>query len=253
MLVEVSHLSRRYGAGASAVPALHDVSFSIGAGEYVAIMGPSGSGKTTLINLIGLLDRPTSGSLCFAGVEVTRLSPDRLARIRNRDIGFIFQSYNLLSRYTALENVELPLVYAGIRRSERRRLAEVTLERVGLRHRAWHWPAQLSGGEQQRVAVARALVSQPQLLLADEPTGALDSRMGLQILALLQSLNQAGNTILMVTHDQHIASHASRILQLQDGALVDDRPVIDRSYAEVMLQALGSPRLEIAPEPLHAL
>jgi putative ABC transport system ATP-binding protein len=241
MLVEAAHLSRRYGTGSTAVSALSDVSFSIGKGEYVAIMGPSGSGKTTLMNLLGLLDRPSSGSLRLSGANVTHLSPDRLAQIRNREIGFIFQSYNLLSRYTAVENVELPLVYAGVRRKERRRRAEAALERVGLAHRANHWPAQLSGGEQQRVAISRALVSNPALLLADEPTGALDSRTGKQVLELLASLNQAGNTIIMVTHDLQIAAHAKRLLRLHDGSLVEDRPVTQRrEYTRTLRQALRS-------------
>lgn len=177
------------------------------------------------MNLIGLLDRPSSGQLMLADEDVTRLSHDRLAELRNRHIGFVFQAYNLLPRNTTLENVELPLIYSGTKRSVRKHRAKASLEAVGLSHRLHHWPNELSGGEQQRVAIARALVGNPALILADEPTGALDSRSGRGVLALFQSLNRDGRTIIMVTHDEHVARHAKRILRLQDGTLLSDEAV----------------------------
>src|SRR3954463_6362473 len=222
MLLEADRLSRSYGAGDAAVNALTETSFAVSEGEFVAIMGPSGSGKSTLMNLIGLLDRPTSGRLVLAGEDTTGLDHDRLAGLRNRRIGFVFQAYNLLARNTTLENVEMPLVYAGLRGSKRHLQARAALEAVGLSHRVDHWPGELSGGEQQRVAIARALVGNPALILADEPTGALDSQTGENILALFQSLHQSGRTIVMVTHDENIARHARRILRLQDGAILRD-------------------------------
>jgi len=225
MLLAADKLTRQYGRGKTAVTALAEVSFGIDPGEFVAIMGPSGSGKSTLMNLIGLLDRPSSGRLVFKGEEVSGLAHDRLAAVRNRDIGFVFQSYNLLARHTALENVEMPLIYAGVRRKVRARRAEAALEAVGLAERGGHGPGELSGGEQQRVAIARALVGDPALILADEPTGALDSRSGSDILALFEALNAGGRTVIMVTHDAAIARHARRVIRLQDGAVVDDREV----------------------------
>jgi len=220
MLLEAQNLTRTYGRSASAVPALSNVSININSGEFVAIMGPSGSGKSTLMNLIGLLDRPSSGKLLFFGRDTTALSHDQLAQLRNRQIGFVFQSYNLLPRNTALENVEVPLVYARVGRTERIRRATTLLAAVGLEHRAHHWPSTLSGGEQQRVAIARALICDPALILADEPTGALDSRTGSEIMRLLQDLNRAGRTIVLVTHDDHVALYASRLIQLRDGVVV---------------------------------
>jgi putative ABC transport system ATP-binding protein len=187
------------------------------------------------MNLVGLLDRPTSGRLVLAGEDTTGLDHDRLATLRNRRIGFVFQAYNLLARNTTLENVEMPLVYAGLSGRKRRLRARAALEGVGLAHRVDHWPGELSGGEQQRVAIARALVGDPALVLADEPTGALDSRSGLSILALFQTLNRAGRTILMVTHDEHVARHARRILRLQDGALVADIGVAEPLDAQAVL------------------
>jgi|ERR1043165_2261342 putative ABC transport system ATP-binding protein len=231
MLLDVLQLTRRYGMADAAVDALRETSFSVAEGEFVAIMGPSGSGKSTLMNLIGLLDRPTSGRLIFAGEDTSGLNHDQLAGLRNRRIGFVFQAYNLLARNTTLENVEMPLVYSGLGRRERRLKAQAALEAVGLMHRVDHWPGELSGGEQQRVAIARALVGNPALILADEPTGALDSRTGESILALFQSLHRDGRTIVMVTHDEHIAHHARRILRLQDGALVSDEQVAELSPA----------------------
>ena len=235
MILEAHRLTRRYGVGDAAVNALTETTFAIGEGEFVAIMGPSGSGKSTLMNLIGVLDRPSSGRLVVAGEDTTGLDHDRLAALRNRSIGFVFQAYNLLARHTTLENVEMPLVYSGLPGRKRRLKALAALESVGLSHRIDHWPGELSGGEQQRVAIARALVGDPALILADEPTGALDSRTGLSILALFQSLNRAGRTIVMVTHDEHVARHASRILRLQDGALVADEPVAAGVHEQAML------------------
>ena len=225
MLIEAHRLARRYGAGHAAVVALREASFGIAQGEFVAIMGPSGSGKSTLMHLIGLLDRPTSGRLSLLGEDTTRLGHDALALLRNRRIGFLFQAYNLLPRSTTVENVELPLLYSGLDRRERRIRARAALEAVGLTHRGDHWPSELSGGEQQRAAIARALVGDPTLILADEPTGALDSKTGRIILAVFQALNRAGRTIVMVTHDGPVAHHARRILRLQDGVIVGDERV----------------------------
>src|SRR3954451_20155411 len=236
MLLEAQNLTRRYGQGDAAVTALRETSFAVADGEFVAVMGPSGSGKSTLMNLIGLLDRPSSGTLVLAGEQATKLDHDRLATLRNRKIGFVFQSYNLLARNTTLENVEMPLVYSGLRSSQRKEKARAALETVGLSHRVDHWPSQLSGGEQQRVAIARALVGDPALILADEPTGALDSRTGLSILALFQALNRSGRTIIVVTHDQHVARHARRVLRLQDGTLIRDDLVAEPIDAWAVLE-----------------
>jgi putative ABC transport system ATP-binding protein len=198
-------------------------------GEFVAIMGPSGSGKSTLMNHFGLLDRPTSGSYRLGGRDVLDLNSDRRADIRARDIGFIFQAFNLLGRSTAVENVELALTYAGHSRRERRCRAAEALDKVGLCDRQHHWPSQLSGGEQQRVAIARVLATGPQLILADEPTGALDTATGREIMALLQELNQAGRTIVLVTHDPTVAAYAKRIVRMQDGRVVSDGPAAPAS------------------------
>ncbi len=225
MLLVADRLARRYGEGDAAVTALRETSFSIAEGEFVAVMGPSGSGKSTLMNIIGLLDRPTSGTLMLAGQSVTKLPHDRLSAVRNRRLGFVFQSYNLLARHTTLENIELPLVYSGIARKRRRVLAEAALASVGLTHRAHHWPGELSGGEQQRVAIARALVSNPDLILADEPTGALDSVTSAAVLGLFQELHRVGHTIVLVTHDPQVAAHARRVLRMRDGRLIGDEPV----------------------------
>lgn len=209
----------------SVVHALREVSFDIRKGEFVAVMGPSGSGKTTLMNLLGFLDRPTSGDYVLDGKDVSRVDSDQRALIRNRRIGFVFQTFNLLPRSTALKNVELPLVYAGVKKAERRDRALSALEMGGLGARAHHWPHQLSGGEQQRVAIARAIVNDPVLLLADEPTGALDVKTGLGILALFQAQNRAGRTIVLVTHDPGVAQHCGRIISLRDGRLISDETI----------------------------
>jgi putative ABC transport system ATP-binding protein len=221
------------------VYALRGVSLELHRGDFVAIVGPSGSGKSTLMNLLGLLDRPSDGAYLLAGEDVLALTPDRRARVRNQQIGFVFQTFNLLARSTAFENVELPLVYAGIARRERQRRAEAALEAVGLRDRRDHWPSQLSGGEQQRVAIARALVNDPLLILADEPTGSLDSRTGLEVLAHLQALNEAGRTIVLVTHDPTVARHAKRVVAMSDGRAVREEHVANRLDAGVALTEAG--------------
>lgn len=213
------------------VHALNGVTFCIAPGESVAVMGPSGSGKSTLMNLLGLLDSPSEGLYRIDGEDVKQFKPDQRAAIRNRKVGFVFQASNLLARSTALENVELPLVYAGVGTGERRRRAVDALEAVDLAHRSSHWPHQLSGGEQQRVAIARAIVNDPLIILADEPTGSLDSRTGLTILALFQTLNREGRTLVLVTHDKQVARHAARIINLRDGQLVSDEPVARRINA----------------------
>jgi putative ABC transport system ATP-binding protein len=222
MLLEASDITKQYGRGEPGVTALREVSFKVPEGEFVAIMGPSGSGKSTLLNIIGLLDRPTSGNLSISGEYVTKFSPDRLANLRNRSIGFVFQACNLLGRNTSLENVEMPLIYARVPKSTRRVRAEAALEAVGLSHRMRHRPNQLSGGEQQRVAIARALINDPALILADEPTGSLDTRQGLEILALFEALNASGRTVILVTHDEEVAGHARRILKMKDGSIISD-------------------------------
>jgi putative ABC transport system ATP-binding protein len=222
-LIEARSLVKTYRMGDQVVQALNDVSLDIGEGEFVAIMGASGSGKSTLMNILGCLDRPTSGTLRLAGEEVESLDGDALASIRNRRIGFVFQQFNLLPRTSALENVELPMVYAGIKPAERRTRALAALQRVSLSERAAHTPAELSGGQQQRVAIARALVNQPSLILADEPTGALDTQTSEDIMRLLAALNAQGMTIVMVTHEADIALWARRRIVFRDGHIVEDR------------------------------
>ena len=216
-LIVMNELTRVYDLGPQQIFALRGVNLTIEQGEYVAIMGPSGSGKSTLMNIIGCLDTPTSGSYLLDGVPVETLNDDELAAIRNRKIGFVFQTFNLLARTTALQNVELPLVYAKIPRAERRRLAEEALTAVGLGDRMNHQPNELSGGQRQRVAIARALVNKPSLLLADEPTGNLDSQTGREILDLFHELHARGNSIIMVTHEDDVAREAARIIHIRDG------------------------------------
>lgn len=222
-LIETRNLVKEYVMGANHVFALNDVSISIHEGEFVAIMGASGSGKSTFMNVIGCLDAPTSGEYYLAGERVSELSSDELAAIRNKRIGFIFQQFNLLPRTSALDNVELPLLYSSIPAAERRARAIQRLTEVGLGERIDHRPAQLSGGQQQRVAIARALVNNPALILADEPTGALDSRTSIEIMALLQKLNAQGMTIVVVTHEHDIAEFASRIITFRDGQVINDQ------------------------------
>jgi putative ABC transport system ATP-binding protein len=224
-LIEVRDLTKMYLMGTEEVHALAGVSLGIARGEYVAIMGPSGSGKSTLMNLIGCLDSPTSGSYVLNGREVSSMDDNELAAIRNKEIGFVFQTFNLLARTSALGNVELPLIYAGMPRTERIERARAALKAVGMGDRMTHRPNELSGGQRQRVAIARALVNDPSLILADEPTGNLDSRTGEEVMGLFDQLNAKGNTIVLVTHEEDIAHHARRILRLSDGKVVADQPV----------------------------
>ncbi|MDR5683805.1 MAG: ABC transporter ATP-binding protein [Armatimonadota bacterium] len=238
-VVWLRDITKTYLLGKVEVHALRGVSLEIAPGELVAIMGPSGSGKSTLMNIIGCLDRPTSGTYLLDGQDVSRMSDDALAEVRNRRIGFVFQTFNLMPRLSALKNVEVPMLYAELSRYERRMRAVRALERVGLGDRLHHTPAELSGGQQQRVAIARALVNEPRVVLADEPTGNLDSRSGEEVLALFQALNASGVTIAMVTHDRDVAEHTRRILFLRDGRLVRDEPVPSPRVAERELEAIG--------------
>jgi len=231
-LLRTVGISKHYPSGGTIVRAVSNVSLSIERGEFVAIRGRSGSGKSTLMNLLGLLDRPDSGEYALEGREVAKLSEDTRAAIRSRDIGFIFQLPALLPRATALENVELPLVYAGVPRSERRRTAKDALDRVGLADRSHHWPNQLSGGEQQRVVIARAMVNDPALILADEPTGSLDSSTSDEILSLFEGLHRDGHTIIMVTHAAEVADRARRKITLHDGRVLEDAVVSGKSWRQ---------------------
>ncbi|WP_145108739.1 ABC transporter ATP-binding protein [Cereibacter sediminicola] len=228
-LIELERIGRRYGEGEAEVRALDGVDLRIGRGEFVAIMGPSGSGKSTAMNIIGCLDRPTSGRYLFEGTDVSGLDRDGRALLRRHFLGFVFQGFNLLSRTTALENVELPLIYKGIPRAERIEKARAALERVGLGGREHHDPSQLSGGQQQRVAIARALAGEPMVILADEPTGNLDSHRSHEIMQLMQALNREGITIVMVTHEEDIAAYAGRLVTFADGRLARDEPVRARA------------------------
>lgn len=221
-MIKIQDLKKTYFTGRLSVEALRGITFHIRPGEFAAIMGPSGSGKSTLMNLLGLLDRPTAGSYILNGMETAGMNEKELARERNRKIGFVFQTFNLLSRLTAQKNVELPLIYGGISPGERRKRASLALERVGLADRTHHFPNELSGGQNQRVAIARALVNRPSVILADEPTGALDTRTGEEIMAIFQELHREGATIVLVTHEADIAKHAQRILRFRDGLLVSD-------------------------------
>lgn len=222
-LIRLQNISRRYQMGAETVHALRGVSLQIARGEYVAIMGPSGSGKSTLMNLLGCLDTPTEGSYELNGTQVSEMDDNDLAEIRNREIGFVFQTFNLLPRANALRNVELPLIYAGVPAGERKQIALNALTQVGLADRIHHKPNELSGGQRQRVAVARALVNTPAILLADEPTGNLDSKTGNEIMGLFEELSRKGNTIIVVTHEEDIALRARRIIRLRDGLIASDQ------------------------------
>jgi putative ABC transport system ATP-binding protein len=232
-LIKLSNLARRYQMGTETIHALRDVNLVIEPGEYVAIMGPSGSGKSTLMNLLGCLDTPTEGTYELNQVNVGELDDNQLSEIRNREIGFVFQTFNLLPRATALRNVELPLVYAGVPAADRRDHALEALRRVGLEDRVHHRPNELSGGQRQRVAIARALATHPSLILADEPTGNLDSRTGEEIMGIFDTLWRAGNTILVVTHEEMIARHARRIVRLRDGFIAADEILASTTPAVV--------------------
>jgi putative ABC transport system ATP-binding protein len=224
LVIQIRDLTRVYQMGAETVQALRGVTLEIRRNEYVAIMGPSGSGKSTMMNLIGCLDTPTSGEYWLNGQEVSRMPDDALARVRNREIGFVFQTFNLLPRASALQNVELPLVYGGVSARERRQRAKAALTRVGLADRMLHRPNELSGGQRQRVAIARALVNDPAILLADEPTGNLDSTTSEEIMRVFERLHAQGQTVIMVTHEAEIAAHADRVVQLKDGRVASDSP-----------------------------
>ncbi len=232
-IIELKNIVKTYDMGeAEEVHALQSISLTIHRNEYVAIMGPSGSGKSTLMNIIGCLDTPTAGQYQFNGINVSEMNDNELAKIRNKEIGFVFQTFNLLARSDALHNVELPLIYAGISSGERRRRAKDTLDHVGLGDRVHHKPNELSGGQRQRVAVARALVTRPSIILADEPTGNLDTKTGEEIMTLFEDLHSQGNTIILVTHEADIAEHAHRAIRLRDGQIESDEPVKKRkTYA----------------------
>lgn len=221
MIIDIRNLYKNYLNGEMEVPVLNDVTFCVDEGEFVSIMGPSGSGKSTLMNIIGCLDRPTSGTYLFNGEDVSSMDDDELSDLRNKGVGFVFQQFNLLPRETAVENVALPLVYAGVAPSERERRAREALDRVGLSDRADFLPTQLSGGQKQRVAVARAIINDPSILLADEPTGALDSKSGEQLMELFCDLNRQGMTVVMITHERGVAGYARRILMMNDGVLTE--------------------------------
>ncbi|GMU96864.1 MULTISPECIES: ABC transporter ATP-binding protein [Ignavibacterium] len=228
-IINIEHIAKIYKVGFEEVHALRDVSLKIDKNEYVAIMGPSGSGKSTLMNMLGCLDTPTSGKYEFKGVSVSDMSDNELAKIRNKEIGFVFQTFNLLARSDAVHNVELPLIYAGVPTAERRERAIQALIDVGLKDRLHHKPNELSGGQRQRVAIARALVTNPSIILADEPTGNLDSKTGEEIMVLFHEIHEKGNTIILVTHEEYIAEHAARIVRLKDGLIESDERV-ERRY-----------------------
>jgi len=230
-VINLNNITKIYHVGSEDVHALQSVSLEIHRNEYVAIMGPSGSGKSTMMNIIGCLDTPTSGLYELNGVNVSEMNDNQLARIRNKEIGFVFQTFNLLARSNVLHNVELPLIYGGIGSAERKKLAHEAIDRVGLTERIHHKPNELSGGQRQRVAIARALVTQPSILLADEPTGNLDSKTGDEIMALFDKLQKEGNTIILVTHEEYIAEHTDRIIRLHDGQVASDQLVQNKRVA----------------------
>ncbi len=228
-IINIEHVAKVYQVGSEEVHALRDISLKIDANEYVAIMGPSGSGKSTLMNMLGCLDTPTSGKYDFNSNSVSQMTDNQLAKIRNKEIGFVFQTFNLLARSNAIHNVELPLIYAGIPAAERKERAEQSLIDVGLEDRMYHKPNELSGGQRQRVAIARALVTKPSIILADEPTGNLDSKTGEEIMILFNEIYEKGNTIILVTHEEYIAEHAARILRIKDG-LIESDSMVEKRY-----------------------
>lgn len=236
-IINIEHIAKIYQVGSEEVHALADVSLKIDKNEYLAVMGPSGSGKSTLMNILGCLDTPTKGLYDFTGENVSEMTDNELAKIRNREIGFVFQTFNLLPRSDALHNVELPLIYAGISTHERKERARQALIDVGLEDRIHHKPNELSGGQRQRVAVARALVTKPSIILADEPTGNLDSKTGEEIMGLFHEIHEQGNTIIVVTHEEYIAKHAKRIIRLRDGLVEKDELVEDRYIPTAKLGA----------------
>ncbi len=235
-LIAITEIGRRYVIGAEVIHALKTVSLEINKGEFVALMGPSGSGKSTLMNILGCLDTPTSGEYILNGIRVSEMSDNELAEVRNSEIGFVFQTFNLLPRSTALDNVALPLIYAGINKTNRMERARKALENVGLGNRVEHKPNELSGGQRQRVAVARALINNPSIILADEPTGNLDTKTSIEIMGLLEEIHSKGNTIILVTHEEDIAQHAHRIVRMRDG-------LIEKDYRNEQVKSV-SPRLE---------
>lgn len=234
-LIVIKDIGRKYVIGAEVIHALKSVSLDINKGEFVALMGPSGSGKSTLMNILGCLDTPSKGDYILNGTNVSQMSDNELAEVRNKEIGFVFQTFNLLPRSTALDNVALPLIYAGANKEERDRRATAALENVGLEHRVTHKPNELSGGQRQRVAVARALINNPSIILADEPTGNLDTKTSIEIMALLEEIHSKGNTIILVTHEEDIAQHAHRIVRMRDG-------LIEKDYLNTDIKMV-SPRL----------
>lgn len=232
LVISMRGIEKVYDIGVQKVHALRGIDLDIRRNEYVAIMGPSGSGKSTLMNLVGALDRPTAGIYLLEGEDVSKMHDNKLAQIRNQRIGFVFQTFNLLSRASVLHNVELPMIYSGIKRRQRRKRAMEIIEKVGLAERSVHKPSELSGGQRQRVAIARALVNNPSLILADEPTGNLDSKTGREIMSLFRLIHNEGNTIILVTHEEYIALEADRIIRLLDGKIISDKRVEDHSFSD---------------------
>jgi putative ABC transport system ATP-binding protein len=248
-IISAEDLVKHYSMGDQTVEALKGVTVTVGRGEFLVIMGASGSGKSTLMHIMGCLDHPTRGNLRLENEDISRVGGNRLAEIRNVKIGFVFQQFNLLARTAALNNVDLPLLYAGVGAAERRRRSKETLEKVGLGHRLSHYPNQLSGGEQQRVAIARALINEPPIIMADEPTGNLDSRSGVEVLAILQELNREGMTVVMVTHEKEVALHGDRIVHLKDGLMVGEEKVARKRKASAELETVddGSGAVSATP------
>ncbi|WP_028296925.1 ABC transporter ATP-binding protein [Olivibacter sitiensis] len=237
-LIDIKDIGRKYVIGTEVVHALKSVSLQVNKGEFVALMGPSGSGKSTLMNILGCLDTPTRGEYILNGIHVSEMSDDELAEVRNKEIGFVFQTFNLLPRSTALDNVALPLIYAGYSKARREEKAKKALESVNLANRMEHKPNELSGGQRQRVAVARALINDPSIILADEPTGNLDTKTSIEIMGLLEEIHSKGNTIILVTHEEDIAQHAHRIVRMRDGLIEDDYPNTDIKRVSPRLDAL---------------